>query len=144
MALDPATVTKIERRWGAQYIAQLTLREEYTNGDSADEDVLEVAVNSAQTFVQERCGPTVADEDNDRVVAIVPYFLLPPGAALKSDILAEWNDVYGKMQVKTAAVVTTAVDADSADSRRRFTGDDYYADLVAGQQRGYRPARGSW
>lgn len=144
MALDPATVTKIENRWGAVYIAQLTNREDYEASSTTNTDVLEVAVNFAKDFVKERIGPAEATEDNNRVIAIVPYFLLPPGSAQRSEILEEWNDVYGKLTLRSSLPATTAQPVGSEYSRRVFTQDDYYVDVRAGFQRGYRPARGSY
>lgn len=144
MALDPATVTAIENRFGETAIIQLTNRDSYESSSTVNEDVLERAVIQAQAFVRERCGPTEADEDNPRVIEIVPYFLMQPGTAQRSEVLTEWEAVYGKYRVRVAAPQTTAVPATSEDSRRRFTGDEYEALTIAARQRPDRSARGSW
>lgn len=143
MALLPATVTALENRHGSQALIQLTNRDTYDSDSVLNEDVLETAVNFAVTFVRERGVPD-ADETFPQVQDIVKFFLLLPGTAERMQVMQEWEATWTKIRPRSGASATTAVPATSEYSRRVFTQADYYADVAAGVQRGYRPARGSW
>lgn len=142
MALDPATITALELRWGETYLAQLTRRDTYINGDATygtiDEDVLERAVQQAQQYVQTRIG--AVDEDHWAVLDITPYTILPPG---QSELAAEQIDrVLRLVKSNPMTTVTTAIAAGEDGDNRRFTGDEY--EELVDEQSSSRPRRGTF
>jgi hypothetical protein len=143
VALAAATITKLNARHGTKYLAQLTRKDTFIEGDAtygvADEAVLEAANEQAQEAVREKVGSKT--EDHWAVIDLTIYFLLPPG-----DDTAEtrWTTVMGRLTPGPGTSQSTGVDPslDSSSDRRRYGGDDFEND--ANLQANSRPRRSSF
>lgn len=143
MALAAATITKLKNRHGTKYLAQLTRKDTFVEGDATfgvvDESVLETANQQAREAVQLKLG--VVEEDNWAVLELTPYFLMAPGS---DEAETRWNSVFEKLIGAPAQSASTAVDptTDSANDRRRYSGSDFEDD--ANLQAGTRPRRSAF
>ncbi len=134
MALTSTTVTAATRRWGNQYLAQLTRRETYnkTSLNTIDLNVLETAVRAAQETVRQKIGRVA--ETYFAVIELIPYMLNAPQEEFPFERMTKLLD-----DLKPAPVPSqsTSIAKGEEGDRRRIDGDDM-KDLIDLQRRGRR------